>query len=75
MGTSADLEKRQSLQHRMDNVLGWTGLGHCDGGSTGGGTMEVCNLVVDYAIAKQVIEEDLQGTEFENFARIYREAE
>jgi hypothetical protein len=47
MGTTADLEKRTRLQKRMDETLGWTGLGHCDGGSIGSGTMEVCCLVVD----------------------------
>jgi hypothetical protein len=75
MGDADDLDKRHDLQSRMDNTLGWTGLGHCDGGSIGSGTMEVCNLVVDYEIAKRVIEEDLKGTAFEKFARIYREDE
>ena len=37
MGTSEDLEKRARLQSRMDETLGWTGLGHCDGGSIGSG--------------------------------------
>lgn len=75
MGDSVDLDKRHRLQSRMDNILGWTGLGYCDGGSSGSGTMEVCNIVVDFEIAKKVIEEDLKGTEFENFTRIYREEE
>jgi hypothetical protein len=73
MGNSEDLDKRHRLQERMDETLGWTGLGHCDGGSIGSGTMEVCNFVVDYEIAKRVIEEDLSGTEFANFTRIYDE--
>ena len=41
----------------MDEVLGWTGLGHTDGGSIGSGTMEVGCVVVDFEIAKKVIEE------------------
>jgi hypothetical protein len=57
----------------MDETLGWTGLGACDGGSIGGGTMEVCNFVVDFDVAKRVIEEDLAGTEFADYVRIYRE--
>src|SRR5437667_10538822 len=46
-GTRQELERRQALQDRMDEVLGWTALGHCDGGSAGSGTMEVYCLVVD----------------------------
>lgn len=72
-GTSEDLDKRTRLQDRMNETLGWTGLGHCDGGSIGSGTMEVCNYVVDFEVAKTVIENDLKGTEFENYTRIYDE--
>ena len=73
MGNKEDLDKRYALQDKLNETLGWTGLGHCDGGSIGSGTMEVCNFVVDFEIAKQVIENDLKGTEFENFTRIYDE--
>ena len=73
MGSAADLEKRHRLEQRMNETLGWTGLGACDGGSIGSGTMEVCNFVLDFDLAKQVIEEDLQDTEFADFARIYDE--
>lgn len=73
MGNTVDLDKRHRLEERMNETLGWTGLGHCDGGSIGRGTMEVCNFVVDFEIAKTVIEEDLSGTEFSNFTRIYDE--
>ena len=72
-GTEKDLDKRQRLQDKMDDVLGWTGLGHVDGGSSGSGTMEVCCLVVDFDIAKRIIEESLKGTEFSNYTRIYEE--
>ncbi len=73
MGNNDDLEKRHLLEERMNETLGWTGLGHCDGGSIGSGTMEVCSFVVDFETAKNVIEEDLSGTEFSNFTRIYNE--
>lgn len=73
MGCGEDVEKRHRLQDRMDETLGWTGLGHCDGGSIGSGTMEVCCYVVDFEIAKKVIESDLKGTEFEIYTRIYDE--
>ncbi|MGY0646356.1 MAG: hypothetical protein ACW7DN_17450 [Paraglaciecola chathamensis] len=73
MGTKEDVEKRHRLQDRMNETLGWSGLGNCDGGSIGSGTMEVCNFVVDFEVAKKVIENDLKGTEFENYTRIYDE--
>lgn len=73
MGTVEDLEKRHALQDRMDETLGWTGLGNCDGGSIGSGTMEVCCFVVDFEAAQRVIADDLEGTSFADYTRIYRE--
>lgn len=73
MGSKEDVEKRHRLEDRMNETLGWTGLGNCDGGSIGSGTMEVCCFVVDFEIAKEVIENDLKGTEFGDFSRIYDE--
>lgn len=73
MGTGEDVEKRHRLEARMNETLGWMGLGACDGGSIGSGTMEVCNFVVDFGIAKSIIENDLAGTEFSNYTRIVDE--
>ncbi|HRG01330.1 MAG TPA: hypothetical protein PKZ75_09450 [Bacteroidia bacterium] len=73
MGTPEDVEKRTRLQDRMNETLGWTGLGHCDGGSIGSGTMEVCCFVIDFDIAKSVIEQDLKNTEFADYTRIFDE--
>ncbi len=70
-GTDEDLDKRHRLEEKMDEVLGWTGLGSTDGGSIGSGTMEVGCVVVDFEIAKNVIEKSLKGTEFENYSRIF----
>lgn len=70
-GTEQDLAKRHRLEQKMDEILGWTGLGHSDGGSIGSGTMEVGCMVVDFDIAKKVIEKSLKGTEFENYSRIF----
>lgn len=72
-GTNADLDKRHELEDRLQNALGWTGLGHVDGGSIGSGTMEACCYVVDFSIARAVIEKDLRGTEFADYSRIYEE--
>ncbi|MFK8054861.1 MAG: hypothetical protein AB8F78_01975 [Saprospiraceae bacterium] len=73
MGNEQDIEKRTRLQDRMNDILGWTGLGHCDGGSIGSGTMEVCCYVIDFKTAKRVIENNLEDTEFSDFIRIYDE--
>jgi hypothetical protein len=70
-GSAADLNKRHALEDLMNETLGWTGLGHCDGGSIGSGSMEVCCLVVDFKTAKRVIKEDLKKTKFADYSRIY----
>jgi hypothetical protein len=70
MGTRDDLDKRHALEARMDETLGWTGLGHCDGGSMGSGMMEVTVVVVDVDLAKRTIEADLKGTRFQDYTRI-----
>jgi hypothetical protein len=73
MGTSSDLEKRNRLEDHLNELLGWTGLGNCDGGTMGSGTMEVCCFVVDFARSKDVIEENLKGTGFADYSRIFDE--
>jgi hypothetical protein len=73
MGSKADLKKRHSLEDRLNDLLGWTGLGNCDGGSMGSGSMEACCFVVDFNMAKAVIESDLAGTKFADYSRIYDE--
>jgi predicted DNA-binding WGR domain protein len=73
-GAKEDVEKRHRLESRMNETLGWTGLGVCDGGSIGSGLMEVCNFVVDFEVAKAIIEKDLAGTEFANYTRIFDES-
>ena len=71
--TEDELNKRNRLMERMDETLGWTGLGNCEGASNGSGTMELCLYVVDFEIAKETIQLDLKGTEFDDFTRIYEE--
>lgn len=71
-GNEQDLDKRHRLEEKMDEVLGWTGLGYTDDGSIGSETMEVGCIVVDFDIAKKVIEEKLKETEFGNYSRIYK---
>lgn len=59
-GSSEDLNKRHRVEELMDECLGWTGLGHCDGGDIGSGDMNVCCLVVDPFVALDPILESLQ---------------
>jgi predicted DNA-binding WGR domain protein len=73
IGNDQDLAKRHSLEDVLNELLGWTGLGACDGGSSGSGTMEVCCFVVDFSVAQRTIEKALTGTEYSNFNRIYEE--
>ncbi|HKV92171.1 MAG TPA: hypothetical protein VJW20_06465 [Candidatus Angelobacter sp.] len=73
MVTVTDLDKRSRLEERLNNDLGWTGLGMCDGGSIGSGSMEVCCFVVDFALARAIVESSLAGTEFADYTRIYDE--
>jgi|SRR6187431_545957 len=68
---SADLAKRHALENRLNEVLGWVGLGQCEGGKIGCGTLEVCCLVVDFELARRVIEADLAGSPFGDYARIF----
>ena len=70
-GTAKDLKKRDRLEARLNELLGWTGLGHVDGGSIGSGTMELACMVVDFEMAKKVIEQDLKNTKFNNYLRIF----
>jgi hypothetical protein len=72
-GTHADVDKRHALEDLLDEVTGWTGIGHCDGGSIGSGTMEACCFVVDFEIAARVIAAALATTPFSDFTRIYDE--
>lgn len=47
MGSTIDLEKRIRVENLMSECLGWRGLGHCDGGDLGSGTMNIFCFVVD----------------------------
>src|SRR5690348_13126085 len=41
MGTPEDLDRRYEVEHLINQRLGWTGLGYCDGGDIGSGTMNI----------------------------------
>jgi hypothetical protein len=60
MGTTKDLNLRYKVENLMNEGLGWTGLGHCDGGDIGSGTINVFCFVVDVAVGERVIVRDLE---------------
>jgi hypothetical protein len=72
MGERADLSRRHALEKFLDEQTGWLGLGHCDGGSSGSGSMEAFCLVVDFAVAETALMAILHNSPFSNFTRIYR---
>jgi hypothetical protein len=71
MGSRADRDKHQALENRMNELLGWVGLGQCEGVNVSYGTMEVCCRVVDFELARSVIEGDLEGSLFADYSRIF----
>lgn len=66
-GTKDDLRRRHALEDFLNEVTGWRGLGHCDGGSIGSGSMEAFCLVVDYKVAAEVIAQELASSQFHDF--------
>ena len=64
------LKKLHRLGERLDQLMGWTGLGHFDGNGFGFGKMDVTVTVVDYEIARRVIAADLEDTEFGRYLSI-----
>jgi hypothetical protein len=70
MGTADDLDKLHALEARMNQTLGWLGLGHCDGNTIGSGTMEVFCYVVDLDVAIKCVVKDLAGTPYASYSAI-----
>jgi hypothetical protein len=55
MGSKSDLDKEQLIEGLMNECLGWTGLGHCDGHDIGSGTLNVFCDVVDGPASEQIV--------------------
>jgi predicted DNA-binding WGR domain protein len=51
MGTTTDLDRRDRVEGLLNECLGWSGNGHCDGGDIGSGTTNVFSFVVDPELA------------------------
>lgn len=54
-GDDADLEKRHELEDQLDDLLGDTGLGHCDGGELTSDSVVAYCFVIDSGIAGEVV--------------------
>jgi hypothetical protein len=68
MGSDTDLDLRHELQSTLDEELGLRGLGVCDGGETGGGSMSVFCFVVDIERGMAAITATLADPKFRGFA-------
>lgn len=74
-GNEKDLFKRHKVEAIMNEELGWTGLGNCDGGDVGSGTMNIFCMVVDIEIAYEVIRKSLAKAKKIKGARIISDNE
>jgi len=54
-GSGEDLEKRHLVEKILNETLGWTGNGFCDGGDIGSGEMSIFSYVVDIDLAIESI--------------------
>lgn len=66
------IERREALEGDLDEFLGWTGLGCCEGGDTDDGTLEVFCRVVDFDVAAKAIAAEVADTDYGEFRRIYQ---
>jgi hypothetical protein len=62
MGTPDDVEFAAQVEDLLNDVLGWTGLGHCDGHDIGSDTLNVYAYVVDPNLALEPLVKELTET-------------
>ena len=59
-GSSEDLAKAHKIEGLLNECLGWTGNGHCDGNDIGSGSMNIYSVVVDPQLAVETIITELR---------------
>ena len=59
-GDVNDLDKRHRVEGILNECLGWTGNGHCDGGDIGSGSINAFSFAVDPTLAGEAIVEALR---------------
>ncbi len=75
-GTEDDLDKQQKVENLLNEALGWTGNGYCDGGDIGSGTMNIFSFVIEPGSAqKTVIEKLTENKIFNDFIIAIRKDE
>lgn len=74
-GAEHDLNERVQIQNLVDQCLGWTGNGHCDGGDIGSGTMNIFCYVIAVEKAIATVKEELEKHSYLNGAVIAIEKE
>lgn len=65
-----DDEKIRAAEDGLTEVLGWTGLGSCEGETVTDTSIEFTCRVLDPDLAKARIDEQMAGTEFGDYSRI-----
>ncbi|MBK05673.1 MAG: hypothetical protein CL920_04575 [Deltaproteobacteria bacterium] len=58
-GEHGELDKRDEVEHELNECLGWTGNGSCDGGDIGSGTINLFCDVLDPVLATKTIVDSL----------------
>ena len=69
-GCGADLARRAALEERLNQLLGWAGLGQTGTSSIVPGTLSIVCHVVDPQLAKRCISNGLLGTEFDDYREL-----
>lgn len=67
------VKKRHQMEDDFNNLIGWHGLGHLDGGSISANSIEIALMVIDFKIAKKAIIEFIKGTSLAGYSRIKHE--
>ncbi len=68
-----DALKIRAAEDALTEVLGWTGLGTCEGETLTETAIELTCRVLDPELAEARIHEQMAGTEFAGYSRIYQE--
>ncbi|MCR9079537.1 MAG: hypothetical protein NXH78_10590 [Hyphomonadaceae bacterium] len=68
-----DVLKIREAEEALTEVLGWTGLGFCDGETVTDTAIELSCRVLDPDLAQARIAEQMAGTEFADYSRMYQE--
>ncbi len=63
-GSPGDLETRHLIEGLLQECLGWTGNGHCEGGDIGNSTINIYSMVIDVEVAAKTVIDALSESMF-----------